>query len=158
MAPELLRILLVLAIIVALGIWMSSFLKKNHHDKRRRHWVNGLLQPSTPLQPMAANLQPAGGRSQPTDTSMPAVPLDQPSSQLDPAAQNLIGPGSQPAQQLCGQDPLLPGCPIGQQYGGMTLMAQTVFPNSYMPPAVFNTSAFVPGCEAFNYAPDPCWQ
>lgn len=159
MAPELLRLLLVLAIIVALSIWMASFLRKQHHDKRRRHhWVNGLLQPAVPLQQPTTPLQPAGGSSQPTDMSMPAVPLSESTAPLDPAAMNLIAPGSEPATRLCGQDPLFPGCPMGQQFGGMTLMAQTVFPNSYMPPAVFNTSGFVPGCEAFNYAPDPCWQ
>jgi hypothetical protein len=152
MYPELARVLIVLALVVALGIWMHSFLQKNQNrNQRRRHWVNGLLQPAVPL-------QPAAGRSQPMDTSKPAVPLAEAAAELTPQTQHLIGPGSLPPAELCSQPPLLPGCLMGQQWGGMTISDQTIYPNSYLPAAVYNTSGFVPGCDGFGYAPDPCWQ
>ncbi len=159
MFHPILRVILVLAIVVALGIWMHSFTTRLRRD-RRRHWVNGLIQPSVPLQPAQSQPQPQPQPSsvQPMDMSQPATALSEPVDQLDPMAQSLIAPGSELPQQLCAQTPLIPGCPLGQQYGGMTLMAQTIYPNSYLPAAVYNTSAFVPGCEGFNYAPNPCYQ
>jgi hypothetical protein len=155
MFPDIAKTLLVLALIVALGIWMSSYARRK---RQPHHWVNGLIQPATNLQPQASNLQPASGKSQPIDLSKPAVSLSEPVSQLDPAAANLIAPGSQRPAQLCSMDSILPGCPAGQQYGGMTLMAQTIYPNSYLPSAVYNSSAFIPGCDGFGYSPDPCFQ
>ena len=155
MDKTLVRILIVLAVIVALSIWMASAMK----PKPKRHWVDGIIQPAQPLVPQIANLQPSTSKpSQPLDISEPAVPLSEQTQQLHPAAEHLIGPGSLPPKHICSMSPILPGCPTGHQYGGMTIMAQDLYPNSYVPAAIYNSSAFVPGCEGFGYEPEPCFQ
>lgn len=156
MDKTLVRILIVLAVIVGLSIWMASAMKR----KQKRHWVDGLLKPAQNLVPQIAHLQPSSScaKSQPVDISEPAVPLNEQTQQLQPAAENLIGKGSVPPSHICSMSPILPGCPTGHQYGGMTVMSQEIYPNSYMPAAIYNSSAFVPGCEGFGYEPEPCFQ
>lgn len=144
------KILIVLfaLLLIIIGIQTFGGRDKRQQHHRRRHDANGLIEPSTNLQPMS------GGSAQPMDLSKGAATLN--STSLLQTTHTVADTTQQ--TQPCAADMLFQGCPVGQQFGGMTIMPQTIFPGSYLPPAVFNTSGFIPGCIGSIVNPDPCFQ
>lgn len=141
------KILIILVVILLILFAIQTFGKQPRHHHRRRHDANGLIQPAT-------NLQPSSG-PQPMDLSKGAANLVNPNLLQ---ATHMIADATQPQQQPCAADLLFEGCPTGQQFGGMTIMPQTIFPGSYLPPAVFNTSGFIPACVGGGIMNDTCFQ
>ena len=158
---EILKIVLILVAIVVVG---GLFGYKNYCDKKDR--LKKLRPQPVPLQTQATPLQ-----TQATLLQTQATPLQSRAMSLVPEQNacdrcddyddfdykslHLI---SGHEQGICSQDPVLPLCPgPGTTLYGMAITDQTIYPGSYLPAAVYNTSGYSQSCSEKQGVPSPCY-
>lgn len=172
---DILKIILILVAIIVIG---GLFGYKGYCDKRDK--LKKLRPQPTPLQTKAVNLEfeptPLQTRATPLQTG--ATPLQTGATPLQTSASRLVPEQtacdrcddyddfdyksmhliSGHEQGICSQDPVLPLCPgPGTTLYGMAITDQTIYPGSYLPAAVYNTSGYSQSCSEKQGVPSPCY-